>query len=130
MLSNNHLTREEKFVDIQAAGRQEIKVLEKRLLILEVITAIAPLLGLLGTVLGLENIFGIISELGLGQAKAFSGGLSEAIRTTVLGLFIAIPSLVAYSYFDKKVDTFALEMEEYAMRLLNKLYPSEGFGKK
>lgn len=130
ILLNNHLTREEKFIDIQAAGRQETKSLEKRLLVLEVITAVAPLLGLLGTVLGLENIFGIISELGLGQAKAFSGGLAEAIRTTVLGLFIAIPSLVAYSYFDKKVDTFALEMEEYAMRLLNKLYPSDGFGKK
>ena len=71
---NNHLSREEKFIDIQAAGRQETKALEKRLLVLEVITAVAPLLGLLGTVLGLEDIFGIISELGLGQAKAFSGG--------------------------------------------------------
>ena len=130
ILTNNHLTREEKFIDIQAAGRQETKELEKRLLVLEVITAVAPLLGLLGTVLGLEDIFGIISELGLGQAKAFSGGLAEAIRTTVLGLFIAIPSLVAYSYFDKKVDIFALEMEEYAIQLLNKLYPSDGFGKK
>ncbi|MDN3515137.1 MAG: MotA/TolQ/ExbB proton channel family protein [Candidatus Brocadia sp.] len=130
ILINNHLSREEKFVDIQAAGRQETKTLEKRLLVLEVITAVAPLLGLLGTVLGLENIFGIISELGLGQAKAFSGGLAEAIRTTVLGLFIAIPSLVAYSYFDKKVDTFTLEMEEYSMQLLNKLYPSENTGKK
>ena len=93
-------------------------------MVLEVITAVAPLLGLLGTVLGLESIFGIISELGLGQAKAFSGGLSEAIRTTVLGLFIAIPSLVAYSYFDKKVDTFVLEMEEYSMHILNILYPA------
>ncbi|MDN3510040.1 MAG: MotA/TolQ/ExbB proton channel family protein [Candidatus Jettenia sp. CY-1] len=125
ILINNHLTREEKFIDIQAAGRQETKVLERRLLVLEVITAVAPLLGLLGTVLGLENIFGIISELGLGQAKAFSAGLAEAIRTTVFGLFIAIPSLVAYSYFDKKVDTFVLEMEEYSMHILNKLYPSK-----
>ena len=83
ILTNNHLSREEKFIEIQAAGRQEMKALEKRLLVLEVITAVAPLLGLLGTVLGLENIFGIISELGLGQAKAFSGGLAEAIRTTV-----------------------------------------------
>ncbi len=124
ILINNHLSREEKYIDIQAAGRQETKELEKRLLVLEVITAVAPLLGLLGTVLGLESIFGIISELGLGQAKAFSGGLSEAIRTTVLGLFIAIPSLVAYSYFDKKVDTFVLEMEEYSMHILNILYPA------
>ncbi len=129
-LMNNHLSREEKFIDIQAAGRQETKALEKRLLVLEVITAVAPLLGLLGTVLGLEDIFGIISELGLGQAKAFSGGLAEAIRTTVFGLFIAIPSLVAFSYFDKKVDTFVLEMEEYSMHILNKLYPAKGFDKK
>ncbi len=125
ILTNNHLTREEKYVDIQAAGRQETKSLEKRLLVLEVITAVAPLLGLLGTVLGLEDIFGIISELGLGQAKAFSAGLAQAIRTTVFGLFIAIPSLVAYSYFDKKVDTFVLEMEEYSMLILNKLYPAQ-----
>jgi len=130
ILTNNHLSREEKFIDIQAAGRQEMKALERRLLVLEVITAVAPLLGLLGTVLGLESIFGIISELGLGQAKAFSGGLAEAIRTTVFGLFIAIPSLVAYSYFDKKVDTFVLEMEEYSMHVLNKLYPAKGFDKK
>jgi biopolymer transport protein ExbB len=130
ILMNNHLSREEKFIDIQAAGRQETKALEKRLLVLEIITAVAPLLGLLGTVLGLENIFGIISELGLGQAKAFSGGLAEAIRTTVFGLFIAIPTLVAYSYFDKKVDTFVLEMEEYSMHILNKLYPAKGFDKK
>ena len=130
ILINNHLSREEKFIDIQAAGRQETKALEKRLLVLEIITAVAPLLGLLGTVLGLENIFGIISELGLGQAKAFSGGLAEAIRTTVFGLFIAIPSLVAFSYFDKKVDTFVLEMEEYSMHILNKLYPAKGFDKK
>ncbi|OOP55997.1 MAG: hypothetical protein AYP45_11935 [Candidatus Brocadia carolinensis] len=125
ILTNNHLTREEKFIDIQAAGRQETKSLEKRLLVLEVITAVAPLLGLLGTVLGLEDIFGIISELGLGQAKAFSAGLAQAIRTTVFGLFIAIPSLVAYSYFDKKVDTFVLAMEEYSMIILNKLYPAQ-----
>lgn len=130
ILVNNHLTREEKFIDIQAAGRQETKALEKRLLVLEIITAVAPLLGLLGTVLGLENIFAIISELGLGQAKAFSGGLAEAIRTTVFGLFIAIPSLVAYSYFDKKVDTFVLEMEEYSTHILNKLYPFRDANKK
>ncbi|MCF6159220.1 MAG: MotA/TolQ/ExbB proton channel family protein [wastewater metagenome] len=123
ILVNNHLSREEKFIDIQTAGRQETKILEKRLLILEVITAVAPLLGLLGTVLGLENIFGIISELGLGQAKAFSGGLAAAIRTTVFGLSIAIPTLIAYSYFNKKVDNFALEMEEYSLHILNKLYP-------
>ncbi|MCF6148359.1 MAG: MotA/TolQ/ExbB proton channel family protein [Candidatus Kuenenia sp.] len=125
ILSNNHLTREEKFIDIQAKGRQQTKFLEKRLWLLEVITAIAPLLGLLGTVLGLEDIFAIISELGLGHAKAFAGGLAVAIRTTVFGLCIAIPSLVAYNYFDKKVDSYVREIEEYSMIILNKLYPPE-----
>ena len=123
ILSNNHLSREEKFIDIQAMGRQETRVLEKRLWLLEVITAIAPLLGLLGTVLGLEDIFAIISELGLGHAKAFAGGLAVAIRTTVFGLCIAIPSLVAYNYFDRKVDGYVREIEEYSLTILNKLYP-------
>lgn len=125
ILSNNHLSREEKFIDIQAMGRQETRVLEKRLWLLEVITAIAPLLGLLGTVLGLEDIFAIISELGLGHAKAFAGGLAVAIRTTVFGLCIAIPSLVAYNYFDRKVDGYVREIEEYSLTILKKLYPPE-----
>ena len=130
ILTNNHLSREQKLFDIQTAGRLEMKALEKKLWILEVIYAIGPLLGLLGTVLGLENIFGIIAELGLGHAKAFSGGLAIAIRNTALGIFVAIPSLVAYSYFDKKVEAFALEMEEYAIHVINKLYPMEGTSKK
>ncbi len=130
ILANIHLPREEKLFEIQAAGRQEITMLEKRLWILEVIYAIAPLLGLLGTVMGLENIFGVISELGLGHAKAFSGGLAVAIRNTAVGLFVAIPSLIAYSYFDKKVDAFALEMEEYALNLVNKLHASPPAGKR
>ncbi|MDR4509334.1 MAG: MotA/TolQ/ExbB proton channel family protein [Candidatus Brocadiaceae bacterium] len=130
ILANKHLTREEKYIDIQATGRQETKVLEKRLWLLEVITAVAPLLGLLGTVLGLEDIFGIISELGLGHAKAFAGGLAVAIRTTVFGLSIAIPSLVAYNYFDKKVDAIVLEIEELTLGLLNTLYPSKDVDKK
>jgi len=66
ILVNNHLTREEKFIDIQAAGRQETKALEKRLLVLEIITAVAPLLGLLGTVLGLENM-GLYQNLDWGR---------------------------------------------------------------
>jgi len=125
ILLNNHLSREEKFIDIQAVGKQETRILERRLWLLEIITAIAPLLGLLGTVLGLEDIFAIISELGLGHAKAFAGGLAVAIRTTVFGLCIAIPSLVAYNYFDKKVDSYVREIEEYSMSILNKLYPPE-----
>jgi len=124
-LSNNHLTREEKVLDIQAAGRQEARSLERMLIVLEVITAIAPLLGLLGTVLGMSQVFDVISEVGLGQTKAFSGGIAQALRTTIIGLTVAIPSLIAYSSFDRKVDNLILEMEKYSMLLLNKLYSTE-----
>lgn len=124
-ITNNHLTREEKILDIQAAGRQEARVLERRLTILEIITAVAPLLGLLGTVLGMSQVFDVISEIGLGQTKAFSGGIAQALRTTIIGLSVAIPSLIAYSSFDRKVDSLILEMEKYSMLLLNKLYSKE-----
>lgn len=121
-VSNNHLSREEKILDIQAAGRQEARALERMLVVLEIIAAVAPLLGLLGTVFGMSQVFDVISDVGLGQTKAFSGGIAQALRTTIIGLTVAIPSLIAYSSFDRKVDNLILEMEEYSMLLLNKIY--------
>mgnify|MGYP003981707391 FL=1 len=121
-ISNTHLSREEKVLDIQATGRQEARALERMLVVLEIITAITPLLGLLGTVLGMSQVFDVISEVGLGQTKAFSGGIAQALRTTIIGLGVAIPSLIAYSSFDRKVDNLILEMEKYSMSLLNKMY--------
>ncbi|MDR4506178.1 MAG: MotA/TolQ/ExbB proton channel family protein [Candidatus Scalindua sp.] len=122
---NEHLTREEKVLDIQAVGRQEARSLDRMLIVLEIITAITPILGLLGTVLGMSQVFDVISEIGLGQTKAFSGGIAQALRTTIIGLSVAIPSLIAFSSFDRKVDNLILEMEKYSMVLINKLY-SEG----
>jgi biopolymer transport protein ExbB len=124
-ISNTHLSREEKVLDIQATGRQEARVLERMLVVLEIITAITPLLGLLGTVLGMSQVFDVISEVGLGQTKAFSGGIAQALRTTIIGLGVAIPSLIAYSFFDRKVDNLILEMEKHSMSLLNKIYSAE-----
>jgi len=127
-ISNTHLSREEKVLDIQATGRQEARALERMLVVLEIITAITPLLGLLGTVLGMSQVFDVISEVGLGQTKAFSGGIAQALRTTIIGLGVAIPSLIAYSSFDKKVDNLILEMEKYSMSLLNKMYSAKNVG--
>ena len=121
-IANTHLSREEKVLDIQATGRQEARALERMLVVLEIITAITPLLGLLGTVLGMSQVFDVISEVGLGQTKAFSGGIAQALRTTIIGLGVAIPSLIAYSSFDRKVDNLILEMEKHSMSLLNKIY--------
>ena len=124
-ISNTQLSREEKVLDIQATGRQEARVLERMLVVLEIITAITPLLGLLGTVLGMSQVFDVIAEVGLGETKAFSSGIAQALRTTIVGLGVAIPSLIAYTSFDKKVDSMILEMEKYSMLLLNKLYSVE-----
>ena len=102
-------------------GRQETNTLERGLVILETIAGIAPLLGLLGTVLGMIKVFQVISDQGLGQTQLLSGGISEALITTVVGLSIAIPTLVAYNYFTHKVERFVLEIEKHSSHLMAKL---------
>lgn len=102
-------------------GRREARRLERGLVVLETIAGIAPLLGLLGTVLGMIKVFSVISHEGLGQTQLLSGGISEALITTVAGLSIAIPTLVAYHYFDHKVQDLVLDIEEYSSILLKKL---------
>jgi biopolymer transport protein ExbB len=67
----------------------------------------------------------VIVERGVGEASILSGGISEALITTIVGLFIAIPSLVAHSYFSKRVDDLVLEFERYANMLTHKLYAGE-----
>jgi biopolymer transport protein ExbB len=121
-LTNRVLPRAENVEVIQAAARQEVGSLERGLLMLEIITGISPLLGLLGTVLGIFHVFNMIVERGVGDASTLSGGISEALVTTIVGLFIAIPSLVAHSYYSKRVDEHILEMERHANILIHKLY--------
>ncbi|MFH1943749.1 MAG: MotA/TolQ/ExbB proton channel family protein [bacterium] len=107
-------------------GRREARSLERGLVILETVAGIAPLLGLLGTVTGMIRVFRVISEQGLGQTQSLSGGISEALITTVVGLIIAIPALVAYNYFSHKVEDLVLEIEKYSSQLLNKLDGFQG----
>lgn len=120
-LENRHRTREEIKEAIVDQGRQEARTLERGLVILETVAGIAPLLGLLGTVLGMIKVFRVISQEGLGQTQSLSSGISEALLTTVVGLSIAIPALVAYNYFTHKVEDLVLEIEKYSGQLLNKL---------
>lgn len=121
-LLNSGLPRAENVEMIQASARHEVGSLERGLLMLEIITGISPLLGLLGTVLGIFHVFNVIVERGVGEASILSGGISEALVTTIVGLFIAIPSLVAHSYFSKRVDELVLEIERHATILIHKLY--------
>ena len=120
-LDNSELENGEIKELIEDQARQEVGKLQKRLGILETIAAVAPLLGLAGTVLGMIRVFNVIKDQGIGQASALSGGISEALLTTVAGLFIGIPALVFYSYFSRKTESYALEIEKHSNTLFRKL---------
>lgn len=112
---------------VQMQARHEVVVLERGLVVLEIITGIAPLLGLLGTVSGLVHIFEDIGTAGLGdQGMGLARGISEALNTTVAGLVIAIPSLIFWSYFSRKIESLAAEMEALMGELIGKLYKFTG----
>jgi biopolymer transport protein ExbB len=106
---------------VSEQGRQEVRSLEKGLIILETIAGIAPLLGLLGTVVGMIKVFTVVSQQGVGQAQALSGGISEALLTTVVGLSIGIPALVVFNLFTNKAGGIAMDIEKFTSRLLRKL---------
>jgi len=102
-------------------GRQEIGDLSKGLVVLETVASVSPLLGLLGTVIGMIKVFKEISEVGVGQGNLLAGGIAEAILTTAAGLFVAIPSLVLYNFFASRAETLILEIEKHSTMLLKKL---------
>ena len=120
-LDNRHLSQEEIKECILDQGRQEMGGLKKGLVVLETVASVSPLLGLLGTVIGMIKVFQEISEVGVGQGNLLAGGIAEAIVTTAAGLFIAIPSLVFYNYFSSKAESLILEIEKYSNALLKKL---------
>ncbi len=121
VLRYRHQSRAELKELVEETGRQEVRTLERGLVALETVAGVAPLLGLLGTVIGILKIFDVISEVGMGQASALSGGLSEALITTIIGLSIGIPSLVFYNYFVDKAEQLILEIEKYSSALILKL---------
>jgi len=86
-----------------------------------VVAAISPLLGLLGTVVGMIEVFQQISLQGVGKADVLAGGISKALNTTAAGLSIAVPALVAYRLFDAKVNRFVVEIEQHALRFVELL---------
>ena len=91
-------------------------------MVLEIVTGIAPLLGLVGTINGLITLFGGLSHGGLGDNTAVAHGISIALNATLSGLLIAIPALIAWSYYTKKVETLAVEMETLCDGFLRRFY--------
>lgn len=106
---------------MEDTGRREIKRLGRYLVLLESVAVASPLLGLLGTVLGMMDVFRVISVEGMGQAGLLSGGIAQALITTAFGLFIGIPALIAFNLLDKKVDTMVVKIDEQAHLLLKRL---------
>lgn len=107
---------------VEDAGRHETGRLTRYLVTLGTVAAISPLLGLLGTVTGMIDVFKTIAEAGTGQAAELSNGISQALITTATGLLIAIPSLVGYNYFQGKAETLLNEIERETFRVLRGLY--------
>jgi biopolymer transport protein ExbB len=121
-LDNHFESRDEIRERVEDQGRQEVASLERGLGVLETVAGIAPLLGLLGTVLGMIEVFDIISRQGAGQAQNLSGGIAEALITTATGLFIGIPALVFYNYFTGKAERLVLDIEGHTNRLIQRIH--------
>lgn len=120
----NHLNwpRQENIEAVQVRARHEVVGMESGLSLLEVTTGVAPLLGLLGTLSGLVSVFANLGEGGTGDPIAVARGISEALNTTIVGLAVAAPSLVAHNYFQRKIETMAVSMEGLVADLLAKCY--------
>jgi biopolymer transport protein ExbB len=121
VLDNRERPRAELRELIEDQGRQEVAKLERGLGLLETVAGIAPLLGLLGTVFGMIQVFEVVSQQGVGQAQSLSGGISQALITTAAGLSIGIPALVGYNYFVGKAERLVLDMEAQTNRLVQKI---------
>ncbi len=121
-LINRHRDREVMKESIEDTGRHVVHELERYLPLLSTIAAVSPLLGLLGTVTGMIEVFAAISAGGaVGDASALAGGISKALITTVGGLWVAIPCLVAYRYLRDRVDGLVVAMEKEAITLVEAL---------
>ena len=124
LLAQDHLKEpKDETVDLlETRARQEFVKLERGLVILEIIVGIGPLLGLVGTIHGLIKLFGELGKAGVTDNTALAAGISVALNTTLMGLLVAIPALVAWSYYSKKVETLAIDMEALMDRFLRHQY--------
>ncbi len=121
-LSNSEHGREMMKTSIEEAGHQVVHQLERYLNALGTIASITPLLGLLGTVVGMIKVFSAIMIHGVGDPGILAGGISEALITTAAGLTIAIPSLIFHRYFERLVDEYVVNMEEESLRLIDMMH--------
>ncbi|MEC7148860.1 MAG: MotA/TolQ/ExbB proton channel family protein [Pseudomonadota bacterium] len=111
---------------ISEAASHVVHDLEKYLNSLGTVAAIAPLLGLLGTVVGMIDVFTQITTVGTGNANALAGGISEALLTTAAGLIVALPALVMHRYYTGLIDTIVVDLEREAIKLVDAIHNGAG----
>ncbi len=121
-LVNRHLSREVVRESIEETGRFVAHDLERFINTLGTIANIAPLLGLLGTVIGMIKVFTAITTVGVGDPTLLAGGISEALITTAAGLSVAIPAVIFYRYLKRRIDELVVGMEQEAMKLVEVLH--------
>lgn len=124
LASHDHLAwpKSENVDALEIRARYEVVGLERGLVILEIVVGIAPLLGLVGTIYGLILLFGELGQTGLNDNTLLAKGIALALNATLLGLMTAIPSLVAWSYYNKKIETLTVEMETICDEFIRRQY--------
>jgi biopolymer transport protein ExbB len=126
-LANSNHTREITKEAIEETGRAVAHKLEKYLSILGTIATVAPLLGLLGTVIGMVELFHAFNKAGSGHDVAqFASGISVALYNTAAGIIVAVPAMIAHRYFRSKVDDLLVGMEQQAIKLVEILHGERG----
>lgn len=121
-LRNLEFSRDVMKEAIEEAATAVVHDLERFLSLLGSIAAIAPLLGLLGTVLGMIDVFAVIMEQGAGKAPALAGGISQALVTTAAGLSVAIPAVLFHRFFERRVQEMVVSLEQESIKLVDELY--------
>ena len=112
--------------NLEEAGRHAVHKLERYMTALGTIAAITPLMGLLGTVLGMITAFSKITQVGVGDPATVAGGISQALFTTAAGISVAIVALIFHRYFKARVDNYVVGMEQEAIKLIEIVNQNKG----
>ncbi|PVZ68892.1 MotA/TolQ/ExbB proton channel family protein [Pelagibaculum spongiae] len=121
-ISNLNTSREVMKDAIDEAGRHAVIQLERFLNTLGIIASVSPLLGLLGTVIGMIKVFTAITTVGVGNPAVLADGISQALITTAAGMSVAIPALIAHRYYQRRIDELAITMEQEAVKLVDVIH--------
>ena len=124
LFAHASLPKTENVEAMQALARQIVGRMERGLTTLSLIAELGPLLGLLGTVIGMVQLFEDVAKKGLGDPTMISRGIYEALTATMTGLGFAIPALIAYMYLRRRIEVLVLELERHTNELLTRLYRS------